>query len=161
MRLYLTPCWSINKLSAIAHMNHNARENTYICIFLHICIFWHFPVFGWNMMTSSNANIFRVTGHLYGEFTGPRWIHHTTASDADTQTFITILFITVNYPHKGQWRGALMFSFICARTNGWVNNRETGDLRRHRAHYEIIVMISEDEIRFFAGSHGTLVIYHL
>ena len=34
------------------------------------------------MMTSSNGNIFRVTGHLCGEFTGPRWIPHTKASDA-------------------------------------------------------------------------------
>ena len=34
----------------------------------------------------------------------------------------------VNSPHKGQWRGALMFSLICARINGWVNNREAGDL---------------------------------
>ena len=42
--------------------------------------------------------------------------------------------------HKGQWRGALMFSLICARINGWVNNRETGDLRRHRAHCDVIVM---------------------
>ena len=46
----------------------------------------------------------------------------------------------VNYPHKGQWRGALMFSLICAWINGWVNNRETGDLRGNRAHYDIIVM---------------------
>ena len=37
----------------------------------------------------------------------------------------------VNSLHKGQWRGALMFSLICAWTNGWLNNRETGDLRRH------------------------------
>ena len=70
------------------------------------------------MMTSSNGNIFRVTGHLCGEFTGPRWIP----------------------PHNGQWRGALMFSLICARINGWVNNREAGDLRRHRVHYDVIVM---------------------
>ena len=35
-----------------------------------------------NMMTSSNGSIFRVTGHLCGEFTGPRWIPHTKASDA-------------------------------------------------------------------------------
>ena len=27
-----------------------------------------------SMMTSSNGNIFRVTGHLSEEFTGPRWI---------------------------------------------------------------------------------------
>ena len=47
----------------------------------------------------------------------------------------------VNSPHKGQWHGALMFSLICVWINGWVNNREAGDLRRSRAHYDIIVMI--------------------
>ena len=46
----------------------------------------------------------------------------------------------LNSPHKGQWRGALMFSLICAWTNGWVNTREAGDLRRNRAHYDVIVM---------------------
>ena len=40
---------------------------------------------------------------------------------------------TVNSPHNGQWRGALMFSFICVWINSWVNNCEAGDLRRHRA----------------------------
>ena len=45
----------------------------------------------------------------------------------------------VNSPLKGQWRWALMFSFICARINGWVNNRKACDLRRHRAHYDVIV----------------------
>ena len=47
----------------------------------------------------------------------------------------------VNYPHKGQWRGAFMFSLTFARINGWVNNREAGDLRRHRGHYDITVMV--------------------
>ena len=47
----------------------------------------------------------------------------------------------VNSPHKGLWRGALMFILICARIKGWVNNREAGDLRRFRAHYDVIVMI--------------------
>ena len=47
----------------------------------------------------------------------------------------------VNFPHKGQWRGALMFTLICARMNGWVNNREAGDLRRYRVHYDVIVML--------------------
>ena len=46
----------------------------------------------------------------------------------------------MNSPHKGQRRGALMFSFICARINVWINNREAGDLRCHRAHYDVIVM---------------------
>ena len=69
-------------------------------------------------MTSSNGNIFRVTGPLCREFTGP--------GEFPTQ--------------KGQWRGALMFSLICVWINGWVNNREAGDLRRHRGHYDVIVM---------------------
>ena len=47
----------------------------------------------------------------------------------------------VNYPHKGQWRRALMFSLICAWINSWVNNGEAGDLRCHRAHYDVTVMI--------------------
>ena len=46
----------------------------------------------------------------------------------------------VNSPHKGQWRGGLMFSLICARINDWVRNGEAGDLRRHRAHCCVIVM---------------------
>ena len=46
----------------------------------------------------------------------------------------------VNSPHKGQWRGALMFSLICVWINGWVNNHKAGDLIRYRAHYDVIVM---------------------
>ena len=46
----------------------------------------------------------------------------------------------VNFPHKGQWCGPLMFSFIYSWINRRVNNREAGDLRRHRAHYDVIVM---------------------
>ena len=46
----------------------------------------------------------------------------------------------VNSPHKGQWRGALMFSFTYAWISGWVNNREAGKLRRRLAHYDVIVM---------------------
>ena len=46
----------------------------------------------------------------------------------------------VNSPHKGQWRGALMFSLICAWINAWINNCGAGDLRRHRANYDVTVM---------------------
>ena len=65
------------------------------------------------MMTSSNGNIFRVTG----------------------------LLLPTNSTHKGQWRGVLMFSLICARTNGYANHRDAGDLRRHRANYHLTVMV--------------------
>ena len=46
----------------------------------------------------------------------------------------------VNSTHKGQWRGALMFSLICVWINLWVNNGEAGDLRLYRAHYDVSVM---------------------
>ena len=69
------------------------------------------------MVTSSNRNIFSVIGLLCGN--------------------LTVI------PHKGQWRRALMFSLICAWTYGWVNSRGAGDLRRHRAHYDVTVMLSE------------------
>ena len=46
----------------------------------------------------------------------------------------------VNSLHKGHWRGALMFSMVWARINGWVNDREIGDLRRHYAHYDVTVI---------------------
>ena len=51
------------------------------------------------------------------------------------------IFRTVNSLHKGQWRGALMFSLICVWINDWISNREAGDLRRYRAHYDVIVMV--------------------
>ena len=49
-----------------------------------------------------------------------------------------------NSPHKGQWRGTLMFSLICPWIDGWVNNREADDLRRHHAHYDVIIMQTFD-----------------
>ena len=66
------------------------------------------------------------------------------------ETFSVLLVICaaiprspVNFPHKGQWHRALVFSLICAWINGWANNREAGDLRRHRAHYDVAVMICD------------------
>ena len=41
----------------------------------------------------------------------------------------------VSSPHKGQWRGALMFSLIWSWTKGCANNRNASDLRHHCVHY--------------------------
>ena len=65
----------------------------------------------------------------------------------------------VNSPHKGQWRGALVFSVICASIKGWVHNREAGDLRRHRAHYDIIVMDNAIDRRRSFHSHNNKNIF--
>ena len=46
----------------------------------------------------------------------------------------------VDSSHKDQWRGALIFSLICAWKNGWANDRDAGDLRRHRVNYDVTVM---------------------
>ena len=53
----------------------------------------------------------------------------------------------VNSPHRGQWRRALMFSLIHIWINGWVNNLEVGDLRRYRAHHDVIVMAWQLQIK--------------
>ena len=54
------------------------------------CHFWgHIGLrSGRGMMTSSNGNIFRVTGPLCGEFTGHRWIPRTKASNAELWCFL-------------------------------------------------------------------------
>ena len=63
------------------------------------------------------------------------------------ETFSALLAIcegihrsSVDSSHKDQWRGALMFSLVWARTNGWANNWDAGDLRRHCAHYNVTAM---------------------
>ena len=94
------------------------------------------------------------TGYLFICLT---WWRH------QMQTFSALLAICagnspvpVNSPHKGPWRGALMFSLICVWINGWVNNCEPGDLRGYRAHYDLTVMICNRITRGLA--HKQLVI---
>ena len=72
------------------------------------------------MITSSNGNIFRVTGPLLGEFTGHWWTPLTKASDAELWCFLWI--------------------------NGRVNNSEAGDLRRHRTQYDVTIMFPKEII---------------
>ena len=62
---------------------------------------------------------FRVNGPLCREFTGHRWVPLTKASDAELWCFLWYV----------PW------------INGLVNNREAGNLRAHRAHYDVIVML--------------------
>ena len=88
------------------------------------------------MMTSSNENIFSVTGPLCESSTPPPPPPPPTPPPPPPPTPPP----THTHTHKGQWRGTLMFSFICAWINGWVNNGESGDLRRHRARYDVIIM---------------------
>ena len=70
----------------------------------------------------------------------PWWRHQMETFSALLALCAGNSTVPVNSPHKGQWRGALMFSLIYAWINDWVNNREAGDLRRHCDHYDVIVM---------------------
>ena len=82
----------------------------------------------WHRLCSSHAAVawrhqmetFSITSPLCGEFTGHRWIPLTKARDAELWYFL--------------WS---------ARINGWVNNREVGDLRRHSAHAKFIWIYSD------------------
>ena len=67
-----------------------------------VAIWWDAfgSAFWLHMMTSSNGNIFRVTGHLCGEFTGPRWIPHTKASDAELWCMLPIKFMSASYENR-------------------------------------------------------------
>ena len=43
-----------------------------------------------------------------------------------------------------------MFSLICVWINGWENNREAGDLRRHRGHYDVNVIAMWSFVAMYA-----------
>ena len=71
-----------------------------------------------HMMTSLNGKIFRATSHLCVEITGHRWFPS----------------------QRPMTRSSDVFIHLCLN-NGWINNREAGNLRRHSTHYDVIVMI--------------------
>ena len=102
----------------------------------------------WNVNGNSNtfiyANEFKKVGNrsaIMSRSPVSWWRHQMETFSALLALCAGNSRVLVNSPHKGQWRGALMFSLICARINDWVTNREAGDLRRHRGHYDVIVMV--------------------
>ena len=90
-----------------------------------------------------------ISPTAYG-FTRPLWFHDDVIKwkhfPRHWPSVRGIHRSTVNSSHKGQWRRAFMFSFICVRINDWVNNREAGGLRRHRVHYDITVMFCKVQV---------------
>ena len=97
--------------------------------------------------------MFPTVWFVMADFEQPLWSHLLRLYPFSwwrhqMETFSALLAICagnsaapVNSPHKGQWRGALMFTLICVWINGCVNNREAGDLRRYCAHYGVTVML--------------------
>ena len=112
----------------------NIQNKVIFCLV--VCLF--FSQFGDKFLCSYDYQA------LSWRFENITWWRH------QMETFSALLALCegkspVNSPRKGQWRGALMFPLICARINGWANNREAGDLTRHRAHYDVTVMRIQQE----------------
>ena len=98
-------------------------------------IFLNYPVLRDNPVTASIWS-------LHSSLPEPRswWRHQMETCSASLAICAGNSPVTGEFAHKGQWRGAFTFSLICTWINGWVNNREAGDLRRHRAHYDVTVL---------------------
>ena len=129
----------------------------------------HWISFIWNVYTKEN---------LYGYFNKCNWFSVVIYSVNESRTFIHheysfnddvikwkhfprywpfvrgIHRSPMNYPHKGQCRGALMFSLISAWIKGWVNNREAGNLGRNHVHYDVTVMNSSVEKSALLSVHS-------
>ena len=104
-------------------------------VMIMLCEMWsnnHYTPVLFCMMMSSNGNIFCVTGPLCGEFTGHQWIP---------------------LPRPVMQS----FDVICAWTNGWVNNHDTSDLRRHCTHYGVTVM---NTVIFLSVRHHLFKVLH-
>ena len=88
----------------------------------HDCI-WRWVITSKNvnnqaMMTPLNGNSFRVTGPLCGEFTGHR----------------------ESFPSQRPVTRSFDIFFDLRLNKDWVNNRDAGDLRHNRAHYDVTEM---------------------
>ena len=94
------------------------REPGFILLKEYVVVLWRSREFLFSKGQWCAGNIFRITGPLYGEFTGHRWVPLTRSSDAEL----------------------CFFSLICAWINSGENNREVDHLRRHLANYDVIVM---------------------
>ena len=111
------------------------RRKTIVCVNTGLLPMWlrtHVSV-----KFHSNATIF-IFCHSWVSANFTRWWRY------QVETFSALVAlcegnspVTVNFPHKGQWSRASMFSLVCA----WTNHRDAGDLRHHHAHYDVIVIM--------------------
>ena len=120
-----------NKQKAICNC-HNMNTNHSFIMGILVGTSFPLPVESWTAnfvqyYIDLHCHLHRTSSHHY-IFIGCIWLRG-------------IHWSPVNSPQKGHWRAALMFSLICDRINGWVNNRESGDLIRHRAHCDVIVVL--------------------
>ena len=95
----------------------------------------HYVKFRWKTKKSmfSNKHIFMIT-----------WQHH------QMETFSMLLAlcagnspVTSEFPSQRPATWSFDVFFDLHLTNSWANTRDTGDLRRHQAHYGVTVMVTQ------------------
>ena len=120
-----------NRLKACVWQTFSQRYIRYTCISYHI--------YGFTLVRVVNSSSLQRLALALGQ-----WLFMMTSSNGNISVLLALCAgnspVTGEFSHKGEWREALMFSLICVWINGWVNNREAGDLRLHRAHYDVILM---------------------
>ena len=109
------------------YFNDNSRSISVSCVYTNACCWWLVMI--------------RISDS---------WWRH----QMETVSVLLVL-CAGNSPVAGEFpsqrpgtRSFDVFSFNCARINVWVNNHEAGNLRRHLAHYDAIVMLYEERFRF-------------
>ena len=95
-------------------------SNMYVCI-KHGAGLTQLSIF--NTMTSSNGNIIRVTGHLYEEFTGHRWI---PLQRPVTRSFDAFFYLRLNNRLSKWW--------------GWWSDTPSCPLWRQFNNYRNIIL---------------------
>ena len=135
-----------------------AINNSYIYIYIHISCKCDTNRAG-HFTLDAHASIPVACQFHYTDFTWVLWRLISPANHDDVIKWkhfprywpfvLGIHRSPVNSPHKGQRRRALVLSLICSWTNGWVNNRNAGDLMRHRADYDVTGLTRLDDEQLF------------
>ena len=134
----ISVCVNFIFLHIFSEYQRNWTENNYLFTHLNQCLRRRYTI---GRGTSPFRSAESITCNICLSGRCMSWWRH------QMETFSALLALCewnpplpVDSPHKDQWSGALMFSLIYAWTNGWANNREAGDLRRHRVHNDVTVM---------------------
>ena len=134
----LPPAWTVHHVNMLYHLcsisfNRYGKYNCILEAFIYLCFLsmarltWNNWIYR-NIYTSilDNQNQDRRLMIIHDEVI--KWKHFLRY-----WSFVRGIHRSpVNSPHKGPWRWALIFSLICAWISSWADNRESGDLTRHR-----------------------------
>ena len=149
--LYVDCTWDKSEITSIKTCFYNNSrkskvipiDNVYTickwCISLMSSVYCSDPGIWPDSMKDTVMNsLLKVTNTL--EIIDPWWRHQMETFSALLAFCEEIQRSLLNSPHKGQWRGTLMFLWSAPHPNGWANHPGAGDLRHHPVQYDFTVM---------------------